>query len=1191
MMGTTNFRKRYRRVKERALVGLVLIEGDWGSVHLATTDARSPDGENWQAAVMDGVISNSTRLFDPTAPLGEATFSVDARVPLSEVGAQTMPQALATHNFIGAAVTIYIMPDGVTSMTDVLRRFVGRVSSYSSDLTEVEFSCVVDRSFNNPVTSRTVGRSEFPGAQEDAVGASLGIAYGRAEGLPYRREVSATAAGVGVVTGEFGTLQHVREFINGSSRAGPALLVDVGRGDGIPARVSVAGHKVKQIGTNNPYGTAFWLAASGGGPAHKVDPPNGDIFNAALGAGFNLDDLQVAHCPASPVVVEALSDTGLHMLALIAPQNEWDYALIDTAAGHKRVRARMTNLPNLGKVTNVRAYVIYRAFGASADLRFTVINGASSQSTIMGNDPLDTYDFMDLAGGVLPSAEWQFGEHRLEVVFTGGSPTGYVEVVQMGLDISYIPTQEVFSTFREWVKVKTYGRTSLGTYRTGFGPFGHTHNAHYIWKDVVTETYEFRGKFFANLHGHLDDAIGTYTGTADAVIERPADVVRHILATYGGASCMMTPRAMGSFVDARPLMRTWNNRSMRVGFLTNSNETVQSMVESIARGCPALVYPSEFDGLWRYRPWKTYPAAGERIVLNSAPATSGSDLVDFAGASDAVKEQIKRLQPGDIIESGDGVFTDGCVIDSIGTGAFEYRLNLSVNASATRDVTLVVLVKTKSYADDFHARDLLDERSGCSIDSIPEGSVLSGVSMPYAYDSVRSQFTQSTEVSRDASKGGYSCFNLRDESITVDGELHELTGGIVVSVGQNFVDYSTASAGEKAILATFVGGEVYVAGTNFPLYCYVVSYNPGTFILTLSANSISNGISNETFQTSTNGFLMFAISGTERFARLDPGEYTPAEVCVDLSASMEAGVSMEACVVYAGLTISGHNDKLDVVENGVTRVATVPAGQAFSMEHHAAKCQRALNTIAGGVGGWSVTYSRTTKRFTVARSGGTNTVLVGSSANRPTSGWQTLGFDQNQGNVSASGGVTGARQVEEGWFGINQHDPATLELWWWRGRFGTRLNQRQRGMHETLGFVPADCLGRGAGRGTYFGDSYKGTREHGIRATSNQFLHKSPTEIDGRVVNDSPTAREARNRVLDLGGLRQRLVARLSSNVHADAEVGDTFQFAYDMVEVQPYPLPAAGGFWNNRTNMILEAHTHFGTSWHTELVVVDVDV
>jgi hypothetical protein len=67
----------------------------------------------------------------------------------------------------------------------------------------------------------------------------------------------------------------------------------------------------------------------------------------------------------------------------------------------------------------------------------------------------------------------------------------------------------------------------------------------------------------------------------------------------------------------------------------------------------------------------------------------------------------------------------------------------------------------------------------------------------------------------------------------------------------------------------------------------------------------------------------------------------------------------------------------------------------------------------------------------------------------------------------------------------------------------------------------------------------------------------------------------------------------IPSLVLEDMEVGDTFLFDSDMDRLAGYP--AFGGSapvssWTQRTFFALEAHTNFGSAWHTEIVAMDLN-
>ncbi|OOZ37446.1 phage tail protein [Solemya velesiana gill symbiont] len=115
------------------------------------------------------------------------------------------------------------------------------------------------------------------------------------------------------------------------------------------------------------------------------------------------------------------------------------------------------------------------------------------------------------------------------------------------------------------------------------------------------------GLVTCDIDGHLDDASGTITGTADALIERPDHIARHLLRHYGQATDAET--------DASDFdVFTGDRLAIRIA----SQTSVRPLLREIARQSRGIANYSA--GRWRFirRP---DPDAAPAITLN------GSDLV------------------------------------------------------------------------------------------------------------------------------------------------------------------------------------------------------------------------------------------------------------------------------------------------------------------------------------------------------------------------------------------------------------------------------------------------------------------------------------------------------------------------------------------------------------------------------------
>jgi len=92
----------------------------------------------------------------------------------------------------------------------------------------------------------------------------------------------------------------------------------------------------------------------------------------------------------------------------------------------------------------------------------------------------------------------------------------------------------------------------------------------------------------ANVQGYQDDASGTYTGTADALIERPDHVIKHMLIELLG----MTASDIGdSFADSGALYASAISGGYKFAFLANEiSEKANAVLYTLAHDCRSLLY-------------------------------------------------------------------------------------------------------------------------------------------------------------------------------------------------------------------------------------------------------------------------------------------------------------------------------------------------------------------------------------------------------------------------------------------------------------------------------------------------------------------------------------------------------------------------------------------------------------------------
>ena len=139
-----------------------------------------------------------------------------------------------------------------------------------------------------------------------------------------------------------------------------------------------------------------------------------------------------------------------------------------------------------------------------------------------------------------------------------------------------------FYVYRVWVEsVYNIDPTASASPATGVALYGNS-SADTVIGRMVT----------ANVEGYQDDANGTYTGTANALIERPDHVIKHMLTAL--ANIPMSDIG-GSFSSSGALYSSAISGGYKLAFLANAiSEKLDQILYTLAHDCRSLLY--EFHG-------------------------------------------------------------------------------------------------------------------------------------------------------------------------------------------------------------------------------------------------------------------------------------------------------------------------------------------------------------------------------------------------------------------------------------------------------------------------------------------------------------------------------------------------------------------------------------------------------------------
>lgn len=346
----------------------------------------------------------------------------------------------------------------------------------------------------------------------------------------------------------------------------------------------------------------------------------------------------------------------------------------------------------------------------------------------------------------------------------------------------------------------------------------------------------------------------------------------------------------------------------------------------------------------------------------------------------------------------------------------------------------------------------------------------------------------------------------------------------------------------------------------------------------------------------TNDRLNWKRAGVAYVATLAAADYDPGPLALEVQNKMKAADTGANYWCAHGGTVTSNCCKITFTIFAVAYTVNISLG-TWNMEQLATQATVAMNSI--GPGGFSVSYSRATRKFTIAN--GTSFSLrwcAGLTGDVPDRATALLGY-----TADATGTIhTSTFEVEEGRFAIvaaviNAGANAPIDLNFKSGPDGTDSAVSVRHCADVLGYDPTeDKLVVFNALGAWAGDCPKGARERNMRAVADRFkdglLRGARRELayQARTIYNTRTARALRNRIADLFARPEPpTIARFSTYHAPDIEIGNVFEFLADLDELQACPVLGSGGSWVGQGFVVTEyAHRNGPTSRATEIVGVE---
>lgn len=345
-----------------------------------------------------------------------------------------------------------------------------------------------------------------------------------------------------------------------------------------------------------------------------------------------------------------------------------------------------------------------------------------------------------------------------------------------------------------------------------------------------------------------------------------------------------------------------------------------------------------------------------------------------------------------------------------------------------------------------------------------------------------------------------------------------------------------------------------------------------------------------------NDKLDFLVTGsTQKNATLTAGSMAPEARATDVKVKMEAveagryfyvAHGFNCHRVAVGGTLSGFkgNDWIRFWQrSGVLAIAALTLGD-MTPEERAADAQAALNA-ADSAGGWVVSYSRLTRKFTFSvPSGGAGLAF----------GVTTEGGTARERSAAAMFGFTAVdKHTGTSWTSDYECEPerfrmtpsANTLLMFASGTNGFET-ATPKSCSQVLGFEPSADSPSGL---IHVAVCPKSDRETLLKTTRDRYSVYEGITVDARAISDSATAHELNRRLIDLMGV-PRAIVEFPTEYAPDIEVGHVFPFKPEMDDVLVCPDPDSGGSWQGRTLVVVEVEQMMGPkSLATRIVAVDL--
>jgi len=557
----------------------------------------------WQKGITGEVLIREASPFLGTGPdLATTSITLDANRYSATLGG-TIAESLATHQWQGAAISVYRWDRSLTSFAShAFRVFYGRVNRPVPEGAALTLHCMQGRTWNQKVPTTAVDKISYPNSPEVGSGAMIPVVYGSFLALPLRSPWSSAYAS-----------KQAFEDLGGGAGAVPGVLTDPGYGSN-NVRVTFADHAVKTLNNNRTGGLTQFIVGG-----NQLDPMGGaTTFSLAGPSYMEIDDdtLLASHGVVCTDVYTGASTATPNTAE--SPRNCMDVFDETTSSRvNQNTSAGRLFLVNpqpsmLGLAAGIEFYVAYKGNAANANnLRLFAFDPVTltagtihSFAATSGTPTWTSYpDFSTLY------ANWQTAGDGVSPTFAtigtcmdfAAGTTNQADVYALGIVFLYRPQ-------RSLVVPSTTSRVATSAIDPATGrrvQVGEGIGDNWI-TTVRPGLFQLDAKFYGHIEGYPDVG-GAYTGTGTDLIERPADIIRHLLVTYGDQHVTNDfetgATAFGSFVYHRTLMRRGSASDYVLACFINQESNVQTVAQRIAQQSFSLMFRDSSDDKWKIVPW------------------------------------------------------------------------------------------------------------------------------------------------------------------------------------------------------------------------------------------------------------------------------------------------------------------------------------------------------------------------------------------------------------------------------------------------------------------------------------------------------------------------------------------------------------------------------------------------------------